>query len=438
MRRHDPATPCSPFPRRIIASWRGLLIPLVLLGVGCTGGLTGVEAPNDPTGEDATVVTGDSLAERANDDPLARRQRVESLAQRGDGPEVDTALLTALTDPDGAVRRVALRAAADRELLDVGDFAQTLIDPHPAVRDTAYRIVRRRGLEGSVTPPLKAALTDPDPHVRARSVVMLARLDMFDTDGLATLVADEDTPVRRAALMELIRRQRVGAGVGDPVNRGDGLIETLSASLEHDDPVVRALVINVLAHAGGMTFAQLETALADDHPRVREAAERALSQLPESDELERLGWLVQGIELPTHGWRLRVDPEQRGREARWFDPDFDDADWQEVEVGRPWGEFGHEDYIGDAWYRREIEVPDVLEGAGVLKLEFLGVDESAWVWVNGRFVGEHDMGPAGWDVPFSVPVTDEVSFGQANQITVLVRNTTGAGGIWKPVWLRPQ
>jgi hypothetical protein len=61
------------------------------------------------------------------------------------------------------------------------------------------------------------------------------------------------------------------------------------------------------------------------------------------------------------------------------------------------------------------------------------VDESAWVWLNGEFAGEHDQGPSGWDTPFRLDVTDGLNWGGANQLTVRVLNSAMAGGIWKPV-----
>jgi len=61
------------------------------------------------------------------------------------------------------------------------------------------------------------------------------------------------------------------------------------------------------------------------------------------------------------------------------------------------------------------------------------VDECAWVWVNGQYVGQHDIGPVGWDQPFRLDITKNVTWGQKNQITVRAMNTAMAGGIWRPV-----
>ena len=68
-----------------------------------------------------------------------------------------------------------------------------------------------------------------------------------------------------------------------------------------------------------------------------------------------------------------------------------------------------------------------------MEICFDGVDECAWVWINGRNVGQHDLGPDGWDKPFTLDITEEVRWGERNQITVRVQDSAYAGGIWKPV-----
>lgn len=69
------------------------------------------------------------------------------------------------------------------------------------------------------------------------------------------------------------------------------------------------------------------------------------------------------------------------------------------------------------------------------EITFEGVDESAWVYVNGHYAGKHDQGPSGWDVPFSLDITDHVEWGSENLLAVRVRNTAFKGGIWQPVTL---
>ena len=79
---------------------------------------------------------------------------------------------------------------------------------------------------------------------------------------------------------------------------------------------------------------------------------------------------------------------------------------------------------------------DRFEGAATdpdVQLDFQAVDESTWVWINGEYAGEHDLGPDGWQKPFRIDATGQLNWGGRNQLTVRVLNTAMAGGIWKPV-----
>lgn len=70
------------------------------------------------------------------------------------------------------------------------------------------------------------------------------------------------------------------------------------------------------------------------------------------------------------------------------------------------------------------------------------MDETCWVWVNGHFAGEYLYNPTldadSWQNPLRFDVTGLVDFGKQNQITVLVENGGGAGGLWKQSYLLYQ
>jgi len=84
---------------------------------------------------------------------------------------------------------------------------------------------------------------------------------------------------------------------------------------------------------------------------------------------------------------------------------------------------------------------DVPESAKGQKIELVvgAADESAWVWVNGVKVGEHDEGEAGWDKRFSIDVTAAIRPGAVQRyassrrtlIAVKVLDRTAFGGIWR-------
>ncbi|MBN2449261.1 MAG: hypothetical protein JXR77_02665, partial [Lentisphaeria bacterium] len=114
---------------------------------------------------------------------------------------------------------------------------------------------------------------------------------------------------------------------------------------------------------------------------------------------------------------------------------FDDSAWPPIAIEQTWEKAGHP-YDGVAWYRRWIELPPEPQGTiHAVELAFGGVDECTWVWLNGAYVGDHDLGPSGWNRPFSLDVTGLVRWGARNQLTVRVHDSAHAGGIWQPVRL---
>ncbi len=137
--------------------------------------------------------------------------------------------------------------------------------------------------------------------------------------------------------------------------------------------------------------------------------------------------------MPRTGWLFRTDPERDGDTRGWYQPETSRQDWREAEIETAWASFLEEPYVGVGWYRRTLDIPALPED-GAAYLHFEGVDESCWVWVNGLYVGQHHIGPAGWNVPFRIEITPAVRAGE-NTIAVRAMNTAAAGGIWRPVRL---
>lgn len=143
------------------------------------------------------------------------------------------------------------------------------------------------------------------------------------------------------------------------------------------------------------------------------------------------------VNLPRGGWRFQLDPEGQGDSKSWYDPEFDDSDWREdVPIRVGWQRYLDTPYHGVAWYRNSFAAPEFPEGDIRIELSFLGVDEEAWVWLNGEFVGSHEMGPEGWNIPFQLDVEEVIRPGEENHLAVKVRNSASDGGIWQPVTLR--
>ena len=144
-------------------------------------------------------------------------------------------------------------------------------------------------------------------------------------------------------------------------------------------------------------------------------------------------------------WAFQVDPDQRGDAEKWQElphlPGREmirtDAPWEQQKYLQD-GAFRTmlENYDGIAWYRQELAIPPEWKAKDIF-LIFGAVDESAWVYVNGKFAGEHVFTlPDDWKLPFAIPVTDIIDWTREKQtVTVRVEDKSGLGGIWRPVLL---
>lgn len=140
------------------------------------------------------------------------------------------------------------------------------------------------------------------------------------------------------------------------------------------------------------------------------------------------------VDLPLR-WRFQTDDRGMGEERGWASPAFDHRSWPLLRIRALWDEQGYAGYMGYAWYRLWFEAPDLPRGRRVY-LVFGSVDESAWVYVNGKLCGVHDIDPdVGYQERFLIDVTPALRPGQRNLIAVRVRNTIGVGGIWRGVKL---
>ena len=129
--------------------------------------------------------------------------------------------------------------------------------------------------------------------------------------------------------------------------------------------------------------------------------------------------------------------------------DFDDSQWQTVNLPHDWSIFGPFDQqtasgrpgaflpTGVGWYRKVLNIPDSANGKQI-SLEFDGVYEYSEVWINGHSLG---LRPYGF-ISFSYNITPYVNFGSENTIAVKVDNSRqtncrwySGSGIYRDVWL---
>ncbi len=160
-------------------------------------------------------------------------------------------------------------------------------------------------------------------------------------------------------------------------------------------------------------------------------------------------WAASVVPTDAWGqWQFRKDPDDVGRTEKWFAPDADAEAWQPIEVGVFWGDTHVGDYQGYGWYRTTFDMPEDW-GHDTVALTFGAVDEQAWVYLDGRPVGEHTIESEStdgkkatigdlWNVPFTIEVpVEKVKLGEPNALVVRVHNRVGAGGIWGGVYVQP-
>ena len=128
-------------------------------------------------------------------------------------------------------------------------------------------------------------------------------------------------------------------------------------------------------------------------------------------------------------WKFRpyAEEHQAHQDATPNRVDFDDSNWATIDIGRAWEDQGYDNYDEGAWYRARFEVK--AEEGRPVHLAFGGVDNDAYVYVNGIFVGEHH----GWNSPFILDISEAVDYKSQNVVAVRVFDGRGMGGIYGTV-----
>ena len=243
-------------------------------------------------------------------------------------------------------------------------------------------------------------------------------------------IHDADTAIRCRSIYEWFRK------------KGDDAFAQLKEAVRESDPQAATLLLNCAQRfKDNDKSRELITLLSKQSPvlEVRRAAIRIIdfpyyrkvTLLRDNPTHDHEVVTIKSIPLEQTGWRFRPDPMEDGHHKGWFNQDFDDAKWTELHIGA-WEKQGFDDYDGIAWYRFRFTMPEKID-CNAVEIHFGAVDESAWVWLNGKYVGQHDIGPAGWDRPFDLDITQEINWNGENQLSVRVEDTMAAGGIWKEV-----
>ncbi|MGQ1787646.1 MULTISPECIES: beta-galactosidase GalB [unclassified Saccharicrinis] len=128
--------------------------------------------------------------------------------------------------------------------------------------------------------------------------------------------------------------------------------------------------------------------------------------------------------------------------------DFDDSAWRKLDLPHDWAIEGPFDnkynarcgglpFHGTGWYRKHFNMPDTAKGK-VVRVEFEGAMYDAYVWVNGKLVGNHPYGYIG----FEFDISNYLKYGSENVIAVrltpqdLSSRWYPGAGIYRNTWLK--
>lgn len=307
------------------------------------------------------------------------------------------------------------------------------VNPQLQKRRVEVLAAGQKGAAG--LPVLTAAMKEPNAMVRRAAVRAMLEIGAPAKGALTeALKSDSDMLVRRTALRALLE-----------LNQGAQAVSVAEQALNDPDETLRTAAVEALAdmrpHSPAVV-ALLEKAQQDKSPAVSRVASQALwpfkkegitlRETPQYKDSQLT--VVQTIPLAEQGWRFQTDVRQTGHKQKWFDVGFDDSAWKTISINKAWEDQIGQPYDGVGWYRLTFTLPEKPAQAGT-DIVFDSVDESAWIWVNGQYVGQHDIGTAGWNKRFAMDVSDLLKWGGQNQITVRVLDRMQAGGIWKPAYL---
>lgn len=114
---------------------------------------------------------------------------------------------------------------------------------------------------------------------------------------------------------------------------------------------------------------------------------------------------------------LSIDPENIGREQRWFVKPSTDAKMTKAPVTI---QQIYPNYHGVAWYWHSFIPKIKFHNEGRCLLHFYAVDYLAEVWLNGVYVGMHEGG----ETPFKLDVTNAIKQDSENLLAIRVLNPT--------------
>jgi len=155
-----------------------------------------------------------------------------------------------------------------------------------------------------------------------------------------------------------------------------------------------------------------------------------------------LPWRQTGL-----AWRFKLDPADIGLQEKWQELNWQQTgDWGRLRTDFYWDNPYRSEtdpalyekvkgYDGIGWYSSRQIIAEEMRGRQLF-LHFGAVDDSCWVYVNGKLAGRHLCEkPEDRNAPFEIRIDPYVDGTGFQIFTVRVEDKGGPGGIWKRVWL---
>lgn len=144
---------------------------------------------------------------------------------------------------------------------------------------------------------------------------------------------------------------------------------------------------------------------------------------------------AQPIDITTGNWKF-----QTGDDSTWATPQYNDTNWQPIEVGKPW-EAVEAGYDGFGWYRKTIVLDSramrrAVRRKGSLVLRLGKIDDADETFFNGVKIGATGKMPpnaeTAWDVDrvYFIP-KNLINWKKPNTIAVRVHDSGGGGGMFE-------
>jgi len=146
-------------------------------------------------------------------------------------------------------------------------------------------------------------------------------------------------------------------------------------------------------------------------------------------------------------WRFKIDEKNVGLKEKWQNQSWKETkDWKPIRVNVHWSntyESPHKalkkklkSYDGIGWYTFQFKTPRKIKDRKIF-LYFGGVDDSCWVYVNGKLAGQHiAKAPEDKNKPFEIEIGPQINWNRKLQlVTVRVEDKGGKGGVHKATWI---